>query len=54
MSKTTPKPTNLDIKHPCIGCKYFPTCGDKSRTARCEGRDINKTKPNKNIRKVSV
>ena len=39
--------TNKDVKHPCINCKYFDACGDKSRTERCEGRAINKPKKHK-------
>lgn len=26
------------VKKPCIGCVYFNTCGDSSRTAPCNGR----------------
>jgi hypothetical protein len=27
-----------NVKHPCINCVYFETCGEKSRTAPCKGR----------------
>ena len=30
--------TNKAVKHPCIGCIYFKTCGTSGRTQRCEGR----------------
>lgn len=36
------KITNLNVKHPCQGCKYFKVCGSNTRTEFCAGRDINK------------
>ena len=30
--------TTKDVKHPCIGCKYYISCGNTNRTVRCEGR----------------
>lgn len=26
------------VKHPCIGCVYFESCGERTRTMPCEGR----------------
>lgn len=26
------------VKHPCINCIYFKVCGERTRTAPCEGR----------------
>lgn len=26
-------------KSPCVGCKYFDTCGDLKRTKPCSGRE---------------
>ena len=31
-----------DVKYPCMNCKYFVACGEKSRTEKCEGREIGK------------
>lgn len=27
-----------NVKHPCIGCKYFTACGSTTRTMPCDGR----------------
>lgn len=29
---------NKPVKHPCLGCVYFDTCGEKTRTKLCKGR----------------
>ena len=34
------KQTRKDVKHPCVNCKYFKTCGDNARTMPCEGREL--------------
>ena len=26
------------VQKPCIGCVYFDTCGETTRTAPCDGR----------------
>ena len=26
------------VKHPCIGCVYFKSCGETNRTMPCDGR----------------
>ena len=39
--------TKKDVIHPCIRCKYFKACGDKSRTQPCEGRELEPRKHSK-------
>ena len=39
--------TNLYVKHPCVGCKYFKECGNSNRTQFCAGRDTHKEKTEK-------
>lgn len=29
---------NKTVKHPCISCIYFETCGNTNRTEPCQGR----------------
>lgn len=28
----------MNIKHPCINCIYFKSCGETNRTMPCNGR----------------
>ncbi len=35
-----------DVKHPCVNCVYFKTCGNTNRTMPCDGRQT-KTERNK-------
>lgn len=32
----------VDVKYPCLGCIYFPQCGDRTRTRPCDGRRTKK------------
>ena len=29
----------MSPKNPCIGCKYFDTCGSTTKTQPCSGRE---------------
>ena len=31
-------------QYPCRSCKYFPQCGDNTRTEECKGRKLKSDK----------